>query len=58
MTAPAVQCGLCPRHCIIAPGGRGDCRVRTDTGDTSRQKAMGDGDGAYGSGDRNRQMFP
>ena len=23
-----VQCGLCPRQCIIAPGGRGDCRVR------------------------------
>ena len=29
MTA-AVQCELCPRRCEIAPGGRGDCRVRVN----------------------------
>ena len=26
--AAVVQCELCPRGCEIAPGGRGDCRVR------------------------------
>jgi pyruvate formate lyase activating enzyme len=26
--AAIVQCELCPRACEIAPGGRGDCRVR------------------------------
>ena len=27
-----VECQLCPRHCRIAEGGRGDCRVRTNVG--------------------------
>lgn len=26
-----VRCELCPRHCIIAPGGRGVCRVRENS---------------------------
>ncbi len=28
--AALVQCELCPRACEIAPGGRGDCRVRVN----------------------------
>ncbi len=27
-----IECELCPRHCRIAEGGRGDCRVRTNVG--------------------------
>jgi pyruvate formate lyase activating enzyme len=27
-----VECLLCPRHCRIPEGGRGDCRVRTNLG--------------------------
>ncbi len=25
-----VQCELCPKHCIIAPGQSGDCRIRVN----------------------------
>ncbi len=25
-----IKCSLCPRHCLIPEGGRGDCRVRTN----------------------------
>jgi len=28
--AAIIQCELCPRACEIAPGGRGDCRVRVN----------------------------
>jgi pyruvate formate lyase activating enzyme len=27
-----IQCRLCPRHCLIPEGGRGNCRVRTNIG--------------------------
>ncbi len=27
-----IECLLCPRHCKITEGGRGDCRVRTNIG--------------------------
>lgn len=30
--AAVIQCELCPRACEIAPGGRGDCRVRINLG--------------------------
>jgi pyruvate formate lyase activating enzyme len=31
-TGGYVQCNLCPRHCIIANGERGECRVRENRG--------------------------
>ena len=31
-TVPSVQCELCPKRCIIAPGQSGECRVRVNTG--------------------------
>jgi hypothetical protein len=31
-TGTFVQCNLCPHHCIIADGERGDCRVRENRG--------------------------
>jgi len=30
----AVQCKLCPRECVVAPGNRGYCRVRENRGGT------------------------
>src|SRR6056297_814100 len=26
----AIQCGLCPKHCIIEPGQSGECRIRVN----------------------------
>jgi pyruvate formate lyase activating enzyme len=34
MTAPAVECELCPRRCILANYQRGDCRVRVNVDGT------------------------
>ena len=31
-TGTYVRCNLCPKHCIIADGQRGDCRVRENRG--------------------------
>ncbi|MBN2564267.1 MAG: hypothetical protein JXB46_01000, partial [Candidatus Eisenbacteria bacterium] len=29
-----VRCGLCPRRCVVPPGGRGHCGVRENRGGT------------------------
>ena len=34
MTAPAVECELCPRRCVLANYQRGDCRVRVNVDGT------------------------
>ena len=34
MTAPAVECELCPRRCVLANYQRGDCRVRINVDGT------------------------
>ncbi|MCU0607476.1 MAG: AmmeMemoRadiSam system radical SAM enzyme [Candidatus Edwardsbacteria bacterium] len=34
LEADQVQCLLCPHRCLIAPGGRGKCRVRSNRGGT------------------------
>jgi pyruvate formate lyase activating enzyme len=39
--AGVIRCGVCPRHCVLAPGETGQCRSRTNVGGTHYARGYG-----------------